>query len=171
MKVVNHPGNVLLQVITPGSSELLLDVHPLTLHFPFEAHKLIPCTLHLTNNTDKHLAFTLGIEEGMESWQLQQLFVRMPLSGIVPSKSTYTLVVTMREMPYLPIQQQNFNLILQSSISGDRYVYSFMNLSESDQFFEDFNEIRNAAPPKVKLEVVLSLQGQTTSEVCLFKYI
>ncbi|KAL5669487.1 hypothetical protein ACJX0J_021708, partial [Zea mays] len=148
------------EVITPGSSELLLDVHPLTLHFPFHAHKLIPCTLHLTNKTDEHVAFNLSIEDGMESWQ--QIFVRMPLSGIVPPKSTYTLVVTMRELTYLPTQ--NFNLTLQSNICEDRYIYSFMSLSESDQFFEDLKEIRNVAPPQVKLKAVFSLQGQTTFE-------
>lgn len=165
MEVVvnNHPGNV-LQVITPGSSELLLDVHPLTLHFPFHAHKLIPCTLHLTNKTDEHVALNLSIEDGMESWQ--QIFVRMPLSGIVPPKSTYTLVVTMRELTYLPTQ--NFNLTLQSNICEDRYIYSFMSLSESDQFFEDLKEIRNVAPPQVKLKAVFSLQGQTTFEVSLY---
>jgi len=146
------------EVITQGSSELL-HVHPLMLYFPFQADKLTSCSLHLTNNTDKHVAFMLSTEEQMEWWQP---FSKMPLSGIVPSRSTYTLVVTMRVLPYT-LQEQNFNLILKSSISGDRYVYTFTQQSECDQFFEDAKETGNAVP-EVKLKAVLSLQGHKTSE-------
>ncbi|XP_037423711.1 uncharacterized protein LOC119288188 isoform X2 [Triticum dicoccoides] len=147
------------EVITQGSNELL-HVHPRKLHFPFHTHKLIPCSLNLTNNTDKHVAFRLSLEkEAMWSWHP---FVRMPLSGIVPSRSTYTLVVTVGELAHLQ-QEQNFNLILQSSISGDKYIYTFQDQSDCDQFFEDAKEAGNVGP-EVKLKAVLSLQEQAMSE-------
>lgn len=158
---VNHRNVVLLQVITQGSNHLL-DVNPLKLHIPFESHKLIPCSLHLTNKTDEHVAFMLSTEiQGMEWWQ--QPFAQMPLSGIVPSRSAYTLIVTMRELPSLP-QKQDISLILRSSISGDRYIYTFTNDSECEQFFEDAEETGNPVH-EVKLGAVFSLQEETISMV------
>lgn len=155
--------------MTQGSSQLL-DIYPPKLHIPFEAYKLIPCSLNLTNKTDEHVAFMLSTEiQGMEWWQ--QPFAQMPLSGIVPSRSTYTLIVTMRESPNLP-QTQNLSLILRSSISGDRYIYTFKDhsdYSESEQFFQDAQETGNPVNT-VKLEAVFSLQGETTSTVSSFKY-
>jgi hypothetical protein len=134
------------------------------LYFPFQTDKMTSCSLHLTNNTDKHAAFMLSTEEQMEWWQ--QPFAKMPLCGIVPSRSTYTLVVTMRGLPYTR-HEQNFNLVLKSSISGDRYVYTFTQQSECDQFFEDAKETGNAVH-EVELKAALSLQGQKTSEVSSF---
>ncbi|XP_039778942.1 uncharacterized protein LOC120646442 [Panicum virgatum] len=69
----------------------------------------------------------------------------------------------MRVLPYT-LQEQNFNLILKSSTSGDRYVYTFTQQSECDQFFEDAKETGNAVP-EVKLKAALSLQGHKTSEL------
>lgn len=157
----NHNNAVLLQVITQGSSQLL-DVHPLRLHFPFEAHKLITCSLQLTNKTDEHVAFMLSTDgEGIERWL--HPFAKMPLSGIVSSKSAYTLTVTMKELSDLP-QKQNFNLILRSTISLDRYIYTFTHDSDCDKIFKDAIEKGNPLH-EVKLEAVFSIQGQTPAKV------
>nr|BAJ94793.1 predicted protein [Hordeum vulgare subsp. vulgare] len=153
------PEEIDSDVKTQGSKELL-HVHSLKLHFPFQAHKLIPCPLHLTNNTDKHMAFRLSKEEGLLWWP--HPFARMPLSGIVPPRSTYTLIVTMREQTNL-VQEQNFNLILHSCISGDKYIYTFEDQSVCNMFFEDAKETGNVVH-KVELEAVLSVQGQPMSE-------
>ncbi|XP_044417559.1 uncharacterized protein [Triticum aestivum] len=159
LRADTRPEDTYSEMITQVSNELLR-VHPLKLHFPFRSHKLIPCSLHLTNNTDKHVAFRLSTEEGLVWWQ--QPFTRMPLSGIVPSRSTYTLIITMRELPKL-LQEQNINLILQSSISGDKYIYTFIDQTECDLFFEDAKDTGNVVH-EVKLKAVSSLQGQAMSE-------
>ncbi|CAL5079915.1 unnamed protein product [Urochloa decumbens] len=69
----------------------------------------------------------------------------------------------MRELPNLP-QKQNISLILRSSISGDRYTYTFTDDSECEQFFQDAKETGNPVH-ELKVEAVFSLQGDTTSMI------
>jgi hypothetical protein len=141
-----------MQLITQESSEIR-HIHPLMAHFSFQDDNLIPCLLHLTNKTDKHIAFMLS------STTEEQPFEATPLNhDIVTPRSIYTLDFK------IPADKQKFNLILQSSIYGDRYVYGFTDQSECDQFFEDAKETRNVVY-EVVLEPVLSHQGETTSEV------
>lgn len=151
-KVINHDNVYFMQLITQESS-VINHIHPLKAHFSFQDDNLIPCLLHLTNKTDKHIAFMLS------STTEEQPFEATPLNhGIVTSRSIYTLDIKMSA------DKQKSNLILQSSIYGDRYIYWFTDQSECDQFFEDAKETRNVVH-EVVLEPVLSQQGETTSEV------
>lgn len=143
---------IFMQLITQESSEIH-HIHPLKAHFSFQDDNLIPCLLHLTNKTDKHIAFMLS------STTEEQPFEATPLNhDIVMSRSIYTLDIKM------PTDKQKSNLILQSSIYGDKYIYRFTDQSECDQFFKDAKETRNVVH-EVVLEPVLSQQGETTSEV------
>lgn len=103
--------------VTASSSELL-DVHPLELNFPVEPNKVITCSLHLTNNNDKQVVFRL--REKRYNWMC---FLKLPLYGIVPPRSTCTLDVTTGKKENLP-KERSVDLILQTSIS-DLFIMPF----------------------------------------------
>lgn len=103
----------------------VLQVHPLELRFPFKPNKSIACSFRLTNNTDEHVAFRLKKKGG--SWE--DYLAELPMHGIVPPRSTYTLVVTTREMEELP-RETNVGLILQT------IVPPFEGNKECNNFFE-----------------------------------
>jgi coatomer subunit beta' len=111
----------------------LLDVHPPVLYFQFESNKVIPCSLHLTNNTNEQVAFRL-MDRSDNSWPC---FVRLPLCGLVPPRSTYTLVLTTEERNEL--ERRNICMILKITILGDEHIDKF----QSDTFFEDVKAMGN----------------------------
>ncbi|CAO2148445.1 unnamed protein product, partial [Urochloa humidicola] len=81
----------LSQIKTTLLSNALLDVYPAQLRFPFKTDKLLSCALRLTNMTDHYVASRLLTNNP------RRYMAKMPLCGVVPPKSTYTLVLTMRE--------------------------------------------------------------------------
>jgi len=144
----------------------LLDVQPLELRFPFQLSKSNLCSLDLTNNTDEHVAFRLQ-EKSRESSSLHSrvignrwkwsFFANLPMCGIMPPRSTCTLVVITEEHKELP-EETNFDLILHSSISGDKYIAQFQYIYECDEFFEELRETGNAVH-EVALRAVSCPQG------------
>lgn len=83
-------------LISAGGPNKLLILHASALRFPFEPNKVIMCPLQLTNNTDKHIAFRLMDKSGGSS------FLTLPLYGVVPPNTPYTLIVTTQEKEELP---------------------------------------------------------------------
>lgn len=125
-----------------GTSELLL-LQQVMLCFPFEPNKVITCPLELTNNTDKRVAFRLT-DKSTES------FINLPLHGLVPPNTTYTLVLTTKEKKDRP-RKYIADLILQSVISSlwdDWYICKGQSLPN-----KIFHEMGNAAQ-KVKLKAL-----------------
>ncbi|XP_037465182.1 uncharacterized protein LOC119337164 isoform X2 [Triticum dicoccoides] len=113
----------------------MLHVQPLELCFPYHPNESISCSLGLTNNTNENMAFRLVDKSGKSPW----CFTKMPLYGIVPGRSTYTLIVTTKEEMKLE-EQTDFDLVIQSSLSGDEFRMVFGNQSESNRFFEEAKE-------------------------------
>ncbi|XBI42203.1 hypothetical protein VPH35_126563 [Triticum aestivum] len=147
-----------------GSISKLLDVHPLELRFPYCPNEPIPCSLHLTNNTDENVAFRLVDKSGKSPW----CFAKLPLCGIVPHGSTYTLTVTMKEEMKLK-EETDFDLVIQSSLLGDKYIEVFNDQSESDTFFKEAKQFGNMVH-EVTLKAVYVQYGEITSENISVKY-
>ncbi|KAF7032533.1 hypothetical protein CFC21_043694 [Triticum aestivum] len=124
----------------------LLDVYLVELCFPVDP------------NTDEHIVFRL-MNKSAKSWRC---FASSPLHGIVPSRSTYTLVVTAEQQERLP-EEAHYDLILQSSVRGNKNIRAFENQSEYDQFFEEANK-SGSTVHEVALKTIFALQGKTTSE-------
>jgi hypothetical protein len=88
----------------------------------------------------------------------------LPLYGIVPPKSTYTLTVTTEEKVINLSKGTVFDLVLQSSASGSRYIFLFISRSECDEFFEKTVEMGNTVHELI-LKAVYAPHGHTTPEV------
>jgi hypothetical protein len=136
----------------------LLAIQPPELRFPFQLYKPNSCSLDLTNNTDERVAFWLR-EKSEES----SLFANLPTFGIIPPRSTCTLVVITGEHTKLP-EETNFDLILQSTISGDKYLVQFVCEYEWYELFADLKETGNAVH-EVELRAVSYPQGDITYKV------
>uniref|UniRef100_A0ACD5YQ02 Uncharacterized protein n=1 Tax=Avena sativa TaxID=4498 RepID=A0ACD5YQ02_AVESA len=126
--------------ISSDSCEIL-DVHPVKLGFPFKPNEKSRHDLHLTNKTDKLVAFRLI---GSWSW---------PLYGIVQPRTICTLVVETREH-HKPPNKKDFDLILQSTMLSDLDVHTFTEKFEYDQFFSDVKEMGNTGVHEVILKAV-----------------
>lgn len=114
-------------------------------------------------NTDEHAVFRLT-KKSTRPWRC---FASLPLYGIVPSRSTtYTLVVTAQQQERLP-EEMEYDLILQSSLSGDKSILTLRDQSKYDKFFDEAKESGNAVR-EVMVKSVFASQGQTTSEVSHF---
>uniref|UniRef100_A0A453TEB3 MSP domain-containing protein n=1 Tax=Aegilops tauschii subsp. strangulata TaxID=200361 RepID=A0A453TEB3_AEGTS len=134
-----------------GESELLL-LQQFTLCFPFEPNKVITCPLQLTNNTDKHVAFRLT-DKSMES-----SFIRLPLYGIVPPNTPFTLIITTQEKEELP-QKYIIDVILHNAtliLEDDEYINTFQ--SQPDNFFREMGN----AVQEVKLKALYTLPRHIT---------
>uniref|UniRef100_M8BMJ8 Vesicle-associated membrane protein/synaptobrevin-binding protein n=1 Tax=Aegilops tauschii TaxID=37682 RepID=M8BMJ8_AEGTA len=82
-----------------SDSKELLGIEPLELRFPFEFMKQISCSMELTNRTDDYLAFKV------KTTSPKKYCVR-PNSGIVPPRSTSSVVVTMQALKQAPPDMQ-----------------------------------------------------------------
>uniref|UniRef100_A0ACD6ADL5 Uncharacterized protein n=1 Tax=Avena sativa TaxID=4498 RepID=A0ACD6ADL5_AVESA len=134
---------------------VLLDVYPLELRFRFEPNKLIPCSLHLKNNTDENVAFGL-----MEKSSKNKSFTSLPVYGIVAPMSTYTLVVTTNKHEKLP-DIRNVNLILQNTIVDPLFSFSGSATGNGMQPFQEAEKLGNTVD-MVTLKAVWGPQGETT---------
>jgi hypothetical protein len=130
-----------------------------------------PCSLHMTNKTDEHMAFCLTEYNGQCGLPLEcpPTSGRDPISlvpyGIVPPRSTYILFLPLKG-PMTPEHlTRDFELILYSTISGDWYTFLFANLLECNRFFglaQDTGSTVHKVPVK----------GDTASaEVSWFRYV
>ncbi|VAI53413.1 unnamed protein product [Triticum turgidum subsp. durum] len=142
------------QVIpTGGPTSKLIVLHPSALRFPFEINKVITCPLELTNNTDKHVAFRLKDKSGESS------FLRLPLYGIVPPNTPYTLIVTTQEIEELP-RKWIIDVILDGAtlILGDGEHQKTFH-SQPDKYCQ---EMRNALQ-EVELKALYTLPRHITT--------
>ncbi|KAM0930385.1 hypothetical protein ACQ4PT_001091 [Festuca glaucescens] len=140
------------------SEMMLLNVHPLELRFPFIPKSTIPCSLHLTNKTDEPVVFRL-MEKNV---RCSAYMIRVPVHGIVPPNSTYTLVLTTYEMNELP-RETNMDLILQNSVANS-YIQPFIDDDECEQFFEEVRETGDTFS-EVALQAVCAPLGETIYEI------
>uniref|UniRef100_A0ACD5ZE59 Uncharacterized protein n=1 Tax=Avena sativa TaxID=4498 RepID=A0ACD5ZE59_AVESA len=155
--IVAQLNETLSSQVNPGSSELL-DVKPFILRFPFEPNKSIGCSLQLTNNTDEHVHFRLKENNGS-----QVSFLRLPLFGVVPPRSPYTLVVATRKQEKL-LENKYLELILESVILGDEYNWSSREY-EQDENFEKNKEMGRIGHVVTLQAVCTRRRGIITSEI------
>ncbi|RLM69342.1 Cysteine-rich receptor-like protein kinase 5 [Panicum miliaceum] len=91
----------------------LLDIYPTELRFPFKPNMLISCSLQLTNTTDDCISIWLGTKSS------KKYMAKMPLRGVVPPRSTYTIIVTTREQEKQPPSNREEFFTLGSTIVRD----------------------------------------------------
>ncbi|XP_037465557.1 uncharacterized protein LOC119337499 isoform X1 [Triticum dicoccoides] len=157
-----HAGDTKSKQIT-GSMSKLLDVSPQELCFPYHPNEPYPCLLHLTNNTDEEVAFRLVDRSGKSPW----CFTKLPLYGIVPQRSTQTLMVTTKEEMKLE-RARDFDLAIQSYFLRDNYTV-FKDRLESDKFFMEAEQFKNMVH-EVTLEAVYPMYEEIRSEHISVKY-
>ncbi|KAM3353919.1 hypothetical protein ACQJBY_024860 [Aegilops geniculata] len=123
-----------------------LDVYLVELRFP------------VRTNTDEHTVFRL-IEKSTKPWRC---FASLPLYGLVPSRfTTYNLVVTTQQQERLP-EETEYDLILQSSLSGDKKIPTSRDQSKYKKLFDEAKE-SGSEVCEVMLKTVFASQEQTMS--------
>jgi hypothetical protein len=142
----------------------LVDIHPLELCFSVETNKLIPCSLHVTNNKDKQVVFRLMEMEK----RYKQEYLQLPLYNIVPPGSNYTLVMTLRAGESDNLPKGEVDLILQTVVS-DEYTMPFKHGDDCDQYFEKAK--RENSLHMASLKAIFAPPRKTSCEMSLFKYI
>ena len=143
--------------ITPTSS-VQLYVDPPQLRFPFKQNKSFSCPLRLINRTDDYVAAKL-LTNNPKRYVAATL-----LCGVVPPRSTYTLVVTMKGHEQLLADEV---LSLESCI-----VHKGVNVENADLhsvgitlFKNIFKEAKGLGADNVhehKLKVVFDLPKEAT---------
>ena len=151
------------EVVQAKYSRQLLNVRSLEVRFPFKPNKPIACALHLTNNTHECVAFRLK-NTAAESW-LKDAFGKLLLYGIVPPRSTYTLLVTTTKETKLP-RETKIDLSLQTSVAGED-VQPFNRHEECNHYFEQVKK-QGDALNDVALKVVCDPQEETMPKVIPF---
>ncbi|KAM3259891.1 hypothetical protein ACQJBY_051276 [Aegilops geniculata] len=144
----------------------LLEVHPSDLRFPLQPHKSTTFSLDLTNHTYERVAFRL-VQKNKKSHSFGEeedsLLSNVPIYGFIASRSTYTLVVTTKEWPDQG-DDTSLDLLLQSSISGDKFIVPFENETECVDLFEELKEMGNVVH-ELTLKVVFYAQEEVTREI------
>ncbi|CAN6232642.1 unnamed protein product, partial [Urochloa humidicola] len=119
----------------------LLGIDPIELRFPFELNKQISCTLHLTNKTDKQVAFKV------KTTSPKKYCVR-PNNGIVAPRSTADVVVTMQAQREAPLDMQcKDKFLVQSAIVAKEIMPKEVT---GDMFIKESGNVVD----EVKLKVV-----------------
>ncbi|KAG2547979.1 vesicle-associated protein 1-2-like [Panicum virgatum] len=130
----------------------LLDVDPLELQFPFVLYKQISCPLRLTNRTDSTVAFKV------KTTSPRKYCVR-PNNGVVPPRSSCTVVVTMQAQKVVPPDLQcKDKFLVQSAIVSD-------GLSAKDITSQMFVKERGNVVEEVKLKVAYLMPPEPQSEI------
>ncbi|KAM3405702.1 hypothetical protein ACQJBY_008301 [Aegilops geniculata] len=88
-----------LKKIMTDPREFLL-INPSELQFCLELNKRNRCLVHLTNNTNEHVAFSFGATSTMNNYSIE------PSSAFICPWSTFTVFVTMEELRELPSHMQ-----------------------------------------------------------------
>ncbi|XP_044444217.1 uncharacterized protein [Triticum aestivum] len=112
------------------------------------------CSTHLSpaGGENKHVAFRLT-DKSMES-----SFIRLPLYGIVPPNTPFTLIITTQEKEELP-QKYIIDVILHNAtliLEDDEYINTFQ--SQPDNFFREMGN----AVQEVKLKALYTLPRHIT---------
>lgn len=162
--VYPRPGNITSKVMVAGSSELL-DVYPLELHFHGEVesedHNMR--SLHLTNNTDEHVAFRVTNKSGESRWY--PCFIKLPLYGTVPPGSTCRLIVAIAQDWENEEMDFDLDLVLESSISGDKHIAILEERGNCDEFFSESKELGHTVHEvAMKFVYTPTTQGEATFE-------
>ncbi|XP_060207326.1 vesicle-associated protein 1-1-like [Lycium barbarum] len=123
------------------SSGDLLNIEPLDLKFPFELKKQISCSIHLSNNTENHVAFKV------KTTNPKKYCVR-PNTGIVLPRSTSEVTVTMQAQKEAPSDMQcKDKFLLQSVVATPGIV-------PKDITQEMFNKEEGRVVDECKLKVI-----------------
>ncbi|KAM3242506.1 hypothetical protein ACQJBY_054885 [Aegilops geniculata] len=133
-----------------SESRELLGIDPNELRFAFELQKQISCSLHLTNRTDKYIAFKV------KTTSPKKYCVR-PNNGIVAPRSTFDVLVTMqaqREAP--PDMQCRDKFLVQSAVVSQDIAPKDIN---GDMFTKESGNVVD----EVKLQVVYAPPSKPTS--------
>lgn len=146
------PGDTTTDQTIPRDSELL-DVHPLVIRFPSPGSTVQ--MVHLTNKTDERVAFRLLKNEGDSSYDHY---------AIIPSSCSYTLVLKAEWLRF--VERTNFDLLLQSIMSGDKCMVPLQNISQCNELFEELRETGNTVY-EAPLSAVLYPQGEVVTNKIL----
>ncbi|XP_059275969.1 vesicle-associated protein 1-1-like [Lycium ferocissimum] len=123
------------------SSGDLLNIEPLDLKFRFELKKQISCSIHLSNNTENHVAFKV------KTTNPKKYCVR-PNTGIVLPRSTSEVTVTMQAQKEAPSDMQcKDKFLLQSVVATPGIV-------PKDITQEMFNKEEGRVVDECKLKVI-----------------
>jgi len=126
----------------------LLEVYPTVLLFPFKPNMLISCSLRLTNKTEDCISFSLGTESS-------KYLAEMPLCGVVPPRSSYTIIVSAREQEKLPQpKSEEFFTLGTTIIKGGKLISLKKHASKFFKFRKE---------PKVH-EQILKVVSDTPEE-------
>ncbi|OQU91532.1 hypothetical protein SORBI_3001G199800 [Sorghum bicolor] len=130
----------------------LLDVDPPELQFPFVLDKQISCPLRLVNRTDRTVAFKV------KTTNPRKYCVR-PNNGVVPPRSSSTVVVTMQAQKVVPPDLQcKDKFLVQSVVVSDR-------LSAKDITSQMFVKGGGNVVEEVKLKVAYVMPPEPPSEI------
>ncbi|MCD9645851.1 hypothetical protein HAX54_035150 [Datura stramonium] len=134
------------------SSGELLNVEPLELKFPFELKKQISCSIHLSNNTENHVAFKV------KTTNPKKYCVR-PNTGIVLPRSTSDVIVTMQAQKEAPSDMQCKDKFLLQSVVATPGILA------KDITQEMFNKEEGRVVDECKLKVIYLPPPQPPSPV------
>ncbi|TKV92985.1 hypothetical protein SEVIR_9G197500v4 [Setaria viridis] len=136
----------------------LLDVDPPELQFPFVLDKQISCPLRLTNRTDRTVAFKV------KTTSPRKYCVR-PNNGVVPPRSSCTVVVTMQAQKVVPPDLQcKDKFLVQSVVVSDgllaKYITSQMFVKEVGNVVEEVKlKVAYVMPPEPQSEIAEEHDG------------
>ncbi|CAL4917478.1 unnamed protein product [Urochloa decumbens] len=136
----------------------LLDVDPLELQFPFVLDKQISCPLRLTNRTYRTIAFKV------KTTSPRKYCVR-PNNGVVPPRSSCTVVVTMQAQKAVPPDLQcKDKFLVQSVVVSDglsaKDITSQMFMKEGGNVIEEVKlKVAYVMPPEPQQEIAEEHDG------------
>lgn len=133
-----------------------LRVQPRQLCFTWDPKRLKSCSLYLTNITNYSIAFSLHTENP------RRYHTKLPFCGIVLSKCSYTLTVTMREQKKALSNSDEF-LTLQSAIVPGQDLKNATPVSVA-MFFEEVRKMANHEVQEVIIPVMCNPPEETTSD-------
>ncbi|CAA2958779.1 Vesicle-associated 1-2 [Olea europaea subsp. europaea] len=132
------------------STEELLKIEPSVLTFQFELNKQASCSIRLSNNTQKRVAFKVMTTNPKKYWVQFNV-------GIISPRSTKDITVTMQSQKKAPPSMQCKDKFLIQSI-----------VPSSGATVEDFRSLFNKEGhpiQKCKLEVVYNIVPQVPSSI------
>lgn len=94
------------------STEELLNIEPPVLSFPFELHQQASCSIRLSNNTQRHVAFKVMTT-------CPKKYCVQPNVGTVLPRSTLDITVTMQRQTEAPPRMQcTDKFLIQSAVAS-----------------------------------------------------
>ncbi|XP_076960988.1 vesicle-associated protein 3-1-like [Bidens hawaiensis] len=94
----------------------LVSFDPLELKFPFELNKQLHCSVHLTNETDQHVAFKVKTTNTKK-------YISRPNVAVILPRSTCAIIVTMQAQKEAPLNMQcQDKFLIQSVIANQEAI-------------------------------------------------